>query len=127
MCELANHLNEIKQIISILYEITNKTLDFSHLDPTTKYKFIHIDYNQRYNSNIRYPPILISNDFSNLYTNVGIMDTHIKLTDKHIISKLKELLMLEYYNHSYYSTHMAPYRPLENYYSPIRIMDEWIK
>ena len=127
MSELTTHLAHIKEILRIIYSNTNKILDIQQLNPTSNYNFIHIDYNQKYNSGVRYPPILVSNDFSKLYTNVGIMDTLIELHDVLIISKLTTILKLERYNHTYYSVHIDTSSSLENYYSPIRIMEEWVK
>tara|TARA_B100000787_G_scaffold88457_1_gene65342 strand:- start:1838 stop:2170 length:333 start_codon:yes stop_codon:yes gene_type:complete len=94
--------------------------------PIEKYTTIHLDYNQKFNSKISYPPILISKDLSTIQTHVGFLTTTLNKTEKFTQGQESELSLMEYNNNYYYLDTEVSMKGLENYYSPKFIQEEWV-
>ena len=125
MTELNQHLTAVKHIATTIQQKT-KIMSDQPL-PTDKYYQIHLDYNQKHNSKIAYPPILISKDFKSIQTNVGFLNTSVSEVDGHTIKELETNLNLMEYNNTYYYVDTdESMKSLENYYSPRYIEEEWI-
>ena len=98
--ELSNHLTTVKNIADTVCGCIGKTFEKKTF---LNYEQIHIDNNQRFNSKIVYPPILINNTFNKIQTNVGFLILgDFEITDKTKIEQLKHKLNLETYNNSYF-------------------------
>ena len=125
MSELSQHLNTVKDIATHIYtKIGMKAPKLSA--PTNKYYAIHLDDNQKHNSKITYPPILISKDFKSIQTNVGLMSTAVSDINKTTVKEIETTLsLMEYNNYYYYVDTEESMKSLENYYSPKFIEDEW--
>ena len=125
MTELNQHLATVKNIASQIYKQMGKRVPLLP-PPTDKYYHIHLDDNQKHNSKITYPPILISKDFTSIQTNVGMLSTQPTIIDSHVINKLEKSLHLKEYNNKYYYVDTdESMKSLDNYYSPRFIEEEW--
>jgi hypothetical protein len=125
MTELTQHLSAVKKIIVQLYNQIG--MEMSSLPaPTDKYYQIHLDDNQKHNSKITYPPILISKDFKIIQTNVGLLSTAVSDINNTTLKEIETTLpLMEYNNYYYYVDTEESMKSLENYYSPKFIEKEW--
>lgn len=125
MTELKQHLVFVKNILAQIYKQIG--MEIPNLSaPTDKYHMIHLDDNQKHNSKITYPPILISKDFKSIQTNVGFLSTLIPDMEDHVIKILETSLSLMEYNNTYYYIDTdESMKSLDNYYSPRFIEEEW--
>ena len=98
MSELNQHLSAVHTVIQKLYKTLGKTPTVLPA-PVENYENIHLDYNQKFNSKITYPPILLSKDFTTIQTNVGFLDTKLTKNDKYT-KELETVLSLMTYNNS---------------------------
>jgi len=125
MSELSQHLNTVKDIATHIYTKMG-VFTFKVASPTNKYYAIHLDDNQKHNSKITYPPILISKDFKSIQTNVGFLPISVSDINRATIKELETTLSLLEYNNSYYYVDTDnSMKSLENYYSPRYIEEEW--
>lgn len=125
MTELNLHLAAVKNIVAEIYTKTGMEVP-NFAAPIDYYYQIHLDDNQKHNSKITYPPILIAKDFSSIQTNVGFLSTQVTHTENHVIKELETALSLMEYNNSYYYVDTEEsMKSLDNYYSPRYIEEEW--
>ena len=124
MSELNQHLSAVNVVIQKLYKTMGKTLTVLPA-PVENYDNIHLDYNQKFNTKITYPPILISKDFTTIQTNVGCMETKLTKNDKYTKELETTLSLMTYNNKYYYVDNDISMKGLENYYSPLFITEEW--
>jgi hypothetical protein len=124
MSELNQHLSAVNAVIQKLYKTMGKTLTVLPA-PVENYDNIHLDYNQKFNTKITYPPILISKDFTTIQTNVGCMETKLTKNDKYTKELETTLSLMTYNNKYYYVDNDISMKGLENYYSPLFITEEW--
>jgi len=124
MSELNQHLSAVNAVIQKLYKTLGKTPTVLPA-PVENYDNIHLDYNQKFNSKITYPPILISKDFTTIQTNVGFLDTKLTKNDKYTKELETALSLMTYNNKYYYVDNDVSLKGLENYYSPRFITEEW--
>ena len=118
MSELKQHLSYVKHICQIM-GFTPNTL------PLKNYDYIHINSNQRNNSNVTYPPILISTDFKKIQTNVGFLDTE-RNFDTENKDKIIQILNLKQYNNNYYFVDTEQsHKGLEHFYTKTEIENGW--
>ena len=117
MSELNQHLSAVNAVIQKLYKTMGKTLTVLPA-PVENYDNIHLDYNQKFNTKITYPPILISKDFTTIQTNVGCMETKLTKNDKYTKELETTLSLMTYNNKYYYVDNDISMKGLENYYSP---------
>lgn len=133
--ELHRYLSTIISVFKILYNTkdtnyknTNKYYNDNIFlnGPIISYEHIHLEDSQK--DFIEYPPILISNDFEKIYTNIGILDlSNIKLEIKGInLKNVIYKLNLKIYNNSYYYIDKEySFNTLNHYYSKEDITNVW--
>jgi len=128
MSELTTHLSTVKEIADTICSVLGKTLDTKNKS-FVNYEHIHIDNNQRNNSHIRYPPILVSKELNKIQTNVGflILGDYIEVNTEKIKKLITDLNLVEYNNHYYYIDSLKSHKSLEKYYTIQEIEIEWNK
>ena len=129
--ELGNYLKNIYSItIGILNKLCldkNTISDIVKMAPVEKYKLLHLeDYQKKIHGN-KYAPILISRDFSNIYTNTGILNFGNKFE---ISAEISENLINDYklkiYNNQYYFIDSDnSFNYLESFYRKSHIEYTW--
>ena len=126
--ELNTHFLTVKTIADTICNTLDKPLDTKNKS-FLNYEHIHIDNNQRNNSLIRYPPVLISKGLNKIQTNVGflVLGDYIE-TDEEKKDKLVKELKLKKYNNNYYYVDSEPsHSSLEYYHTLNEVVEEWSK
>jgi len=97
--------------------------------PTLNHKELHLELFQKKYHNNEYAPILISKQFSELYTNTGILKMNnmnkINITGNNKKTLIDKLNLKIYNNNYYYIDQSYSFNYLENHYKLDTIINEW--
>ena len=128
---LSNVYNVAKNIISKLEIDSDQISQLISSGPLEEYKYLHLADYQKERFDNEYSPILISKDFSKIYTNTGILTIKCfltgEVTDKPIQQLIDSLNLKIYNNQYYYVDKEYSYEYLKCNYSVNTIEKEWTK
>ena len=135
--ELNTYLKYISYIYQLVMELnkenTNKIMELdTNVDkgPTLNHKELHLEQYQKQFHGNEYAPILISKQFSELYTNTGILKmdniNNINITGKNKKTLIDKLNLKIYNNKYFYIDLPYSFNYLENHYKLDTISNEWV-
>ena len=141
--ELNTYLKHIYSIYQLVIELNkentnnNNNINMSVMEldrnimkgPTLNHKELHLELFQKKYHNNEYAPILISKQFSELYTNTGILKMNnmnkINITGNNKKTLIDKLNLKIYNNNYYYIDQSYSFNYLENHYKLDTIINEW--
>ena len=143
--ELKTYLKHIYGIYQLVIELNkdntnnkNNIINISVMEldtnvdkgPTLNHKELHLEsYQKQFHGN-EYAPILISKQFSELYTNTGILKmdniNNINITGKNKKTLIDKLNLKIYNNKYFYIDLPYSFNYLENHYKLDTISNEWV-
>ena len=134
--------NELGVYLNSVYNVATNILSKLKLDndqksqlvsngPLEEYKYLHLEDYQKERFGDEYAPILVSKDFSKIYTNTGILNFNNfsigKITGETKKALLDNLNLKIYNNQYYYVDKEYSYEYLRCNYSLNTIEKEWNK
>jgi len=128
---LCNVYNVAKNIISKFKIDSDQIPQLISTGPLENYKYLHLEDYQKERFGNEYAPILISKDFSKIYTNTGILNLNNfsigEVTDRPNQQLIDSLNLKIYNNQYYYVDKEYSYEYLKCNYSVNTIEKEWNK
>lgn len=124
--EINMHFTSVFNILKVMCDKLG--VDINTINKSfAEYEHIHLDNNQKKNSMIRYPPILISKTMNKIQTNAGfIIIGNFEEQSKDKIEYLETTLNLKEYNRMYYYVDTdSSHKSLEKYYNIKELEEEW--